>query len=369
MPGCLRHLAEGPAIERPSVQALPDATPLLEEERDAGALALPLDLPHPLRAHLPRPGPALPAAAHRASFAHRCAGNGDRLGYCPRADRHDTFGAVPTSPPAPGACVTHPDPDLVSVRRPEGRTLPIIASFPHSGLHVPRDIADLFTPEHRAWLRNTDWYLPELYDFLPELGVTMVVATHSRYVVDLNRDPAGPLYGDFFRAVIARSAADGAPIYATPDAPRDHAAAVATYHAPYHAAMRQALDGALATSGRALLLDLHSFMGPTEHDICIGDCRGSSCLPSTTDAFALALRSHGFDVSRNEPFPGGFITRQYGRPPRCEALQIELRYPVYLDCARIDEPGRPALDGARVSAARRRLRPAVEQAITALTAI
>jgi N-formylglutamate amidohydrolase len=233
---------------------------------------------------------------------------------------------------------------------------------------VPPEIGDRFTPEHRAWLRNTDWYLPELYEFLPQLGVTTIVATHSRYVVDLNRDPAGPLYGNFFRALIARESADGAPIYSAPDGPRDHAAVVAAYHAPYHAALRQALDETAANFGRALLLDLHSFMGPTEHDVCIGDCHGRSCTPSTADAFERALREQGLDVSRNEPFGGGYITRHYGLLPRCEALQLELRYPTYLDCTHIDEPGRPGLDPVRISAAQRKLRPALEKVLAATVA-
>jgi len=139
---------------------------------------------------------------------------------------------------------------------------------------------------------------------------------------------------------------------------------VAAYHAPYHAALRRALDETLATFGKVLLLDLHSFMGPTEHDVCIGDCRGTSCLPSTVGGFERALQDHGFDVSRNDPFPGGFITR-HGSPPRREALQLELRYPTYLDCSHIDEPGRPGLDPERIAAAQRRLRPALEEAFAA----
>ncbi len=260
------------------------------------------------------------------------------------------------------------DPELFVLRPAEGRPRPIVASLPHSGVHVPAAIADRFTPAHRAWLRNTDWHLPEVYEFLPQLGVTMIAATHSRYVVDLNRDPAGLLYGDFHRALIARTTALGEPIYLEPDAARDHRAVVATYHAPYHAALRRTLDETLATFGRALLVDLHSFMGPTEHEVCIGDCRGTSCAPSTADAFERALQRQGFDVSRNEPFPGGFITRHYGRPPRCGALQLELQYPTYLDCSHIDAPGRPDLEPQRISAAQGRLRPALEEAFAAYAA-
>ncbi len=83
-------------------------------------------------------------------------------------------------------------------------------------MYVPPEIDRLFEEQHRHWLRNTDWYSPQLYNFLPELGVTMVEATHSRYVVDLNRDPSGELYGNFSRAVIAEKTADGAQVYIEP---------------------------------------------------------------------------------------------------------------------------------------------------------
>src|SRR3546814_9295155 len=37
--------------------------------------------------------------------------------------------------------------------------------------------------------------MPRLYDFLPALGASVIEATHSRYVIDLNRAPdSRPLY-------------------------------------------------------------------------------------------------------------------------------------------------------------------------------
>src|SRR5262249_8188075 len=133
-------------------------------------------------------------------------------------------------------------PQLYSRRDPEGRRVPLVASLPHSGLYVPPAIGRLLTLEHRAWLRNTDWFLPDAYSFLPWLGVTMLEARHSRYVADLNRDPGGVLYGDFSRAVIARTTDHGTLIYSDPDAPQDFAGRITAYHAPYHAALRETLE-------------------------------------------------------------------------------------------------------------------------------
>src|SRR5918992_4721867 len=68
-----------------------------------------------------------------------------------------------------------------------GRT-PLLVSMPHTGTHVPEWLAPRLTRAAKA-LPDTDWHLEALYDFLDELGASVLVATHSRYVVDLNRPP------------------------------------------------------------------------------------------------------------------------------------------------------------------------------------
>jgi N-formylglutamate deformylase len=257
--------------------------------------------------------------------------------------------------------------ELYVRHNPLGTTVPVVASLPHSGLYVPAQIAAHFEPQHQRWLRNTDWFLPELYSFLPELGVTTLAATHSRYVVDLNREPLGELHGNFMRALIAKETAHGAPVYRSEQDPCELRARVSAYHAPYHGALRELLDETMLRFGRALLLDLHSFMGPVANDVCIGDVHGTSSTARTSEAFEHALRQQKFDVVRNAPFVGGYIVRAYAAPPKLEALQLELRYTNYLDCSLIDERP-PSLDLDRIAAARARLRPALARAIAAFTA-
>src|SRR5262245_13966431 len=249
---------------------------------------------------------------------------------------------------------------------PKREAVPIVASLPHSGMYVPPEIERLFTQRHRQWLRNTDWFLPQLYSFLPDLGVTMVEATHSRYVTDLNRDPSGELFGSFARAVIAEATADGAPIYTELPDPSALTERVRAFHAPYHAILRRILAYTVERFGRALLLDLHSFMGPIHNDVCIGDRWGRSCSSDVSDAFHDAFSAEGFDVVRNAPFAGGHIVRRHASPPTVAALQLEVRYTTYLGCSQVEEPGRPKLDPPRIAAAQARLRPAVARAIASL---
>jgi N-formylglutamate deformylase len=257
--------------------------------------------------------------------------------------------------------------ELYVRRNPTGTTVPVVASLPHSGLYVPAQIDALFEAKHRHWLRNTDWFLPELYSFLPELGVTTLAATHSRYVVDLNRDPLAELHGNFARALIAKETAHGAPVYQSEQDPDALRARVSAYHAPYHRALRDLLDETISRFGRALLLDMHSFMGPIANDVCIGDVHGTSSTARTCKAFEEALRQREFDVVCDEPFAGGYIVRTYADPPKLEALQLELRYTNYIDCSLIDEQP-PSLDRDRIAKAQARLRPALHQAIAAFRA-
>ena len=142
---------------------------------------------------------------------------------------------------------------------------------------------------------------------------------------------------------------------------------VGAYHAPYHRALKVIIDELVARFGRALLLDLHSFMGPGSNDVCIGDVHGSTSTPGTRKSFEEAFREREFDVVCNEPFTGGYIVRAYARPPQVDALQLELRYTNYLDCSLIDEQP-PRIDRARIATLQTRLRPALARAITAFTA-
>ena len=102
---------------------------------------------------------------------------------------------------------------LFNLSQPTVKALPIVANIPHSGLFVPEDIAAQFTSEHLNYLPHSDWHLDKLYDFLPSLGITVLQATHNRYVVDLNRQVKEPLFGSFWSSVIIENTAFNQNIY------------------------------------------------------------------------------------------------------------------------------------------------------------
>ncbi len=117
---------------------------------------------------------------------------------------------------------------------------------------------------------------------------------------------------------------------------------IAQVHAPYHAAVAQALAAAQARFGVAMLLDLHSMpslVGADAAQIVLGDRFGRSCPGHVTQRVARVVRAHGLSVAIDRPYAGGHILDTHARPRAgIHALQLEIDRRLYLDPA-LDAPG------------------------------
>ncbi|WP_428262418.1 N-formylglutamate deformylase [Haliangium sp.] len=258
--------------------------------------------------------------------------------------------------------------DIFQLQR--GHT-PLLVSVPHAGTHVPAAIAArLSDPAHA--LPDTDWHVHVLYDFAAELGASVLVATHSRYVIDLNRDPAGvELYpGQDNTGLVPLTCFDRAPVYRPgqePD-PADIEARIDAYWRPYHDALAAELDRLVAAHGHAVLFDAHSirsrvprFFAGTLPDLNLGSAGGTSAAPALrARAMAVLEAAAGFSCVCDGRFRGGYITRRYGRPDQSRhALQLEMAQQVYMDEA---PPYRYRADLAE------RIRPSLRALLSALAA-
>lgn len=238
---------------------------------------------------------------------------------------------------------------------------PVIVSFPHSGTFVPRDLRARFT-RAAAKLPDTDWHVPELYDFLPIGRVTTIVANVSRYVVDLNRSPDdAELYpGRPSTGVFPTTTFSGDSIYRSgcePDA-GETGERVSRYWDPYHDALAQLVDANVQKFGLAVIYDAHSiapviprlFAGELPV-LNLGTANGSACSEEFERPVREAVSNSGFSYAINGRFIGGYIARHYGRPERgCHALQMELSQRAYLGSPE------PALDSNLAKPLRRALR-------------
>lgn len=230
------------------------------------------------------------------------------------------------------------------VHLPKNNLSPIVASIPHSGLVVPNEIVTTLNPKYQDYLPHQDWHLDRLYDGLPTLGITVLAATYSRYVVDLNRLAKAPFIGNFWQAAVPQKTAYGESLYKEQPSQQQIQARIDQVYTPYHQQLETLLNQTVKQFGCAYLLDLHSFGGPITDQVCLGNGNGKTCSDFFTAAVESAFVDTGYQVARNHMFNGGHITRHYGKVNQVESLQIELRYHNYLNLQQLDQPRIPDWD-------------------------
>ncbi len=221
-------------------------------------------------------------------------------------------------------------------------TRPLLISMPHVGTYLPASVSSRLTAEART-VPDTDWHLERLYNFARELGASVLAATHSRYVVDLNRPPDNAnLYpGQDTTGLCPVDTFDKTPLYADGNGPDDAeiAARRDAVWRPYHTALAEELARLRAAHGTVALWEAHSirsvlprFFDGKLPDFNLGTAGGASCDPLlASQVFDIASAATGYTAVLNGRFKGGYITRQYGHPGEgVHAVQLELAQSAYM---------------------------------------
>ncbi|MDN4589550.1 N-formylglutamate deformylase [Xenophilus aerolatus] len=221
-------------------------------------------------------------------------------------------------------------------------TKPLLISMPHVGTHVPPALAARLTDEARQ-VPDTDWHLERLYDFADELGASVLVATHSRYVIDLNRPPDGAsLYpGQSVTGLCPVDTFDDTPLYVEGDVPGEAeiAARREALWQPYHDQLAAELARLKAAHGVVALWDAHSirsvlprFFDGKLPDLNLGTADGASCDPAlAAQLLDIAQSNPAYSGVLNGRFKGGHITRRYGDPSGgVHAVQLEMTQCSYM---------------------------------------
>lgn len=221
-------------------------------------------------------------------------------------------------------------------------TVPLLVSMPHIGTDIPAELQGDYA-ERALSLEDTDWHLQRLYDFLPELGSSVIRPCYSRYVIDLNRPPDdAPMYSGasntelcpthFFNGDLLYKEGREPPLA---ECQRRREA----YWQPYHTALAEELERIQAEHGFALLWDAHSIRSQIPWlfdgrlpDLNIGTASGAAADPAIAGAAAGACAVvQGVTSVVNGRFKGGYITRHYGRPAEhMHAIQLEKCQSLYM---------------------------------------
>ncbi|MFJ8630247.1 N-formylglutamate amidohydrolase [Streptomyces sp. NPDC093568] len=238
--------------------------------------------------------------------------------------------------------------------RPGADDSPVILHVPHSSREIP--------PEVRAGILLDDPALERELDHIVDAHTARLareaarasevtpwrfVNRLSRLVVDPERFPdereemlavgMGAVYTrTTHREALRADDFDAGPL-------------ISRYFEPYARAMTDAVAGRLAATGRAVIIDVHSYpTAPLPYELHGEGPRPPVCLgtdPFHTPPGLLAAAREAFagcgETGLDSPFGGTYVPLEfYGRDPRVSALMIEIRRDTYMA-----EPGGPAGPG------------------------
>ena len=234
--------------------------------------------------------------------------------------------------------------EKISILNKNCHEFPVVVSIPHSGICFPKNVIDSLRDD--VVLASMDWYLPDLYSFFEELGVTIIVNNVSRYVIDPNReinfDPKDDSYINNF---IYSKSTFGDVLYKKELSLADINHRIDSFYKPYHKMLNETLMEKLKYFDKVYLIDLHSFGSNVFADIVLGNDDGKTTSDVFFDLVKRKLEKENFVVKENVPFRGGYITRHYGNSLEgCEALQIELSYGVYIANREFGKEAFPVID-------------------------
>lgn len=235
--------------------------------------------------------------------------------------------------------------DPYVIIEPTGPKVPFILSVPHCGTDFPVELQGDYKPRMMAAPDDTDWFVHQLYNFASEMGITIIHARYSRWVIDLNRDPNSvPLYNDgrIITGLTTTTDFFGNAIYNSDDkipTQEEVKRRLDNYYWPYYRKIEALLAERIQTFGKVILWDAHSIRKsvPTIRkedfpDMILGDNDEVTANSKLISTALNNLRAGDFGVNHNDPFKGGHITRFFGKPGNnVHALQLEMNKILYMN--------------------------------------
>jgi N-formylglutamate deformylase len=222
--------------------------------------------------------------------------------------------------------------------------IPFVLSIPHCGTSFPIELKSNYKQDIINNLDDTDWNLDMLYDFAPELGITTIIANYSRWVIDLNRDPANKsLYNDgrIITSLCPTTNFLGENIYHAGKEPnsKDIDNRLHNYYWPYHEKINDLIHDFKTKFNTVFFWDAHSIRRhvPTINpepfpDLIIGDNDGKTADSNFIKTCFDQLLKSNLYLTHNTPFKGGNLTRSKGNPSKkTHAIQLEMSKDLYMN--------------------------------------
>jgi N-formylglutamate deformylase len=252
-------------------------------------------------------------------------------------------------------------PDAFAVHHPRSRETPLIVEVPHAGLMADAEALATLTVPAYCLVQDADLFVDELVDHAPDEGATFIVASVSRYVIDLNRSErdldahavegagAGPSASP--HGLVWHRSTGGLTALRAPLHRGEFERRMARIYRPYHAALAGLIAEKRARFGHVVLLSAHS-MPSVGRDQAGREAERADVVPGTRGRSTAAApfigavdhvaSRHGLSVRHDDPYRGGFTTAHYGDPrSRVHAVQVEVARRLYMNEKTLDrEPAR-----------------------------
>ena len=246
------------------------------------------------------------------------------------------------------------------VLHPDHNRSCVVFASPHSGRDYAWSFLRTTVLDEHAIRSSEDAFVDELFECAPQFGAAFLRAVAPRAYIDLNRsceelDSAliegvrrqshNPRIASGL-GVVPRVVANGRAIYRGKMSRSEAEYRIQSFWHPYHQKLQELLDAAHRRHGQAVLVDCHSMpheamdgvarSGMRRPDVVLGDRFGAAASGDVVDRVEAAFVSAGFNVTRNTPFAGAYITQAYGRPSRGQhAVQVEIDRSLYMNEALI----------------------------------
>ncbi|MGV7226292.1 MAG: N-formylglutamate amidohydrolase [Nitrosopumilus sp.] len=225
--------------------------------------------------------------------------------------------------------------------------LPVLLSIPHGGTRKPVELEGHLSITNKDLFDDSDPFVMELYDVGDK--VERVIKTDiARAFVDLNRS-LQDMPPDNPDGLIKSKTCYDKPIYTNGKEPDDSLKTmlIEMYYNPYHQAIQKSID----ELDLKLCLDCHSmastapYFSPDKNNskrpmFCISNNDGKTSsqemIELLADSISKAYSVDRTEISLNDPFHGGHITKTYGNNP-IPWIQIEMNRSLYLSSPWFDE--------------------------------
>ena len=231
---------------------------------------------------------------------------------------------------------------------------PVLLTVPHSGDYYP----DIFIKNLKLNLNKVrkieDFHSDKILNFMNLNSADIIIAKCSRVVVDLNRS-RNAIDDDMFIDKVSNCQIDekkmisfGLGVFPkiifsenifNNKLPTSYARSILeSYYVPFHKVLLNQIDDLLNRFGICYHFDLHTMPSNAlrnfrkKPDIVLGNNYGKSSSSELINYMRKNFENHGLIVELNNPYAGGFITRNYGNPSNgAETIQIEINRSLYMN--------------------------------------